>query len=229
RRLQIAIIGAGMSGLALANGLLKDPAGRFDVHLCERDSLAFDSERGGYHIRINANGLSALQNISDRDLWNSLRDVWSGDDARAPAMVDPNFNIRLRLADLKLYPASRPVSRHGLRDALLRPLLDQKRVHLGHRLERFEYGAGDQGGVLLYFQDQPAQHADLLIAADGSNSLVNKLVGLNNKIKLQEWTLVQARGAIDSTVRAKLPRTLLDSGSVVALGGTKRSAFASVY
>ncbi|KAH9840519.1 flavoprotein monooxygenase, partial [Teratosphaeria destructans] len=112
---------------------------------------------------------------------------------------------------------------------LLRPLLEQGRVHLAHRLERFEYGSGDRRGVRLEFRDQPARRADLLVAADGSHSVVNGLVGLNNKIKLQEWTLVQAGGGIDAATRAKLPRTLLDSGSVVALGGRKGSAFASVY
>ncbi|KAH9835507.1 Flavoprotein monooxygenase, partial [Teratosphaeria destructans] len=59
-RLHIAIVGAGLSGLALAHGLLLDPARRFDVHVYERDTLAFDSERGGYQLRINGDGLRAL-------------------------------------------------------------------------------------------------------------------------------------------------------------------------
>ena len=116
RQVRVAIVGAGISGLAVANGLLKDNAGRFNVQVYERDTIAFDSERGGYQLRICGNGLDALRTISDVDLWNSLRKVWAGDEARAPSLVDPNdFNVYLRLADLKLYPTSRPLPRHGLR------------------------------------------------------------------------------------------------------------------
>ena len=100
RQIRIAIIGAGLSGLAVANGLLKDPSGRFDVQVYERDTIAFDSERGGYQVRICSNGLGALKTIADEELWKSLREVWEGDDAKAPALVDPStFDIHLRLGE----------------------------------------------------------------------------------------------------------------------------------
>lgn len=46
-KIRVAIIGAGLAGLAIANGLLKDPEERFDVQIFERDTIAFSSERGG--------------------------------------------------------------------------------------------------------------------------------------------------------------------------------------
>ncbi|GIZ45814.1 hypothetical protein CKM354_000896500 [Cercospora kikuchii] len=229
RLIKVAIIGAGISGLAVANGLLKDPAGRFDVQVYERDTVAFDSERGGYQLRISANGLNALRIVSDRDLWDSLRETWAGDEARAPAVVDPNFKLLLRLADLKLYPSSRPVPRTGLRRALLQPLLSQKRVHFNHSLTSFDYLPEEQGGVQLHFEGEQSQYADILVAADGSNSRINRQVGLNNKVKLENWTLIQSRAGIDRSVRDKLPKSLIDSGSVLFLGGRHASGFASVY
>lgn len=227
-KIKVAIIGAGISGLSVANGLLKDPANRYDVQVYERDTIAFDSERGGYQLRISGNGLNALRTISDEDLWDSLCQVWAGDEARAPSLVDPdNFDVHLRLAKLRLYPASRPIPRPGLRRALLQPLLLQERVHLSHQLTRFEYMS--DGGVQLYFKDQPSYYADILIAADGSNSQVNRLVGLNNKVKLDNWTLIQARGSIDKSTRDRLPLSVLEAGSVLFLGGRKCTGFASVY
>ena len=228
RQIRIAIIGAGLSGLALANGLMKDPSGRFDVQVYERDTIALDSERGGYQVRISSNGLGALKIIADEKLWKSLREVWEGDDAKAPALVDPStFDIHLRLGDLKLYPKSRPVSRLLLRHALLRPLLATKRVYLSHKFDNFTLG--HDGGVQLHFTDQDSQNADILIAADGSGSQVNRQIGLNNKTKLKDWILVQSRGIIDKETRDKLPRSLLESGAVMTMGGKGMSGYASVY
>jgi 2-polyprenyl-6-methoxyphenol hydroxylase-like FAD-dependent oxidoreductase len=229
RQIKVAIIGAGLSGLAVANGLLKDPANRFDVQVYERDTIAFDSERGGYQVRISSNGLGALRSIADQELWSSLQEVWEGDDAKAPALVDPStFNIQLHLADLKLYPKSHPVSRQLLRHALLRPLLVAQRVHLSHKFENFTFEP--DGGVRLHFTDRKeSASADILIAADGSGSAVNRQVGLNNKIKLKEWVLIQSRGPIDKVTRDQLPRSLLESGSLLTLGGKNMSGYASVY
>ena len=227
RQIRVAIVGAGLSGLAVANGLLKDPSGRFDVQVYERDTIAFDSERGGYQVRISSNGLGALKTIADDDLWKSLCEVWEGDDAKAPALVDPStFNIHLRLADLKLYPKSRPVSRPLLRHVLLRPLLDTKRVHLSHKFEKFTLG--QDGGVQLHFANQTSQSADILVAADGSGSQVNRQVGLNNKTKLKDWILVQSRGIIDKATRDRLPQSLLESGAVMTMGGKGMSGYASL-
>ncbi|OHF01525.1 hypothetical protein CORC01_03281 [Colletotrichum orchidophilum] len=231
RKIRVAIIGAGISGLAVANGLLKDPVGgKFDVQVFERDTIAFNSERGGYQLRISANGLNALKTVSDPELWSSIREVWAGDQAAAPTIVDPGtFAIFQRLGDLKLYPKSQAIPRHGLRGALLQPLLVQGRVHFDHTFTRFELMPGDRGGVRVHFNGQASQDADILIASDGSGSQVNRQVGLKNKIKLQAQTLIQSRGTISRSVRDKLPESLVQSGSVMFLGGTDATGFASVY
>ncbi|KAI8179423.1 Phenol 2-monooxygenase [Colletotrichum sp. SAR 10_75] len=230
RKIRVAIIGAGISGLAVANGLLKDPDGRFDVQVFERDTIAFNSERGGYQLRISTNGLNALKTISDSELWSLIREVWAGDQAEAPTIVDPKtFAARLRLGDLKLYPKSQAIPRTGLRGALLQPLLVQGRVHFSHTFTRFELMPGEQCGVLLHFDGQASQEADILIASDGSGSQVNRQVGLNNKIKLEAMTLIQSRGTISRSVLDELPESLVESGSVMFLGGKDVAGFSSVY
>lgn len=228
-KIKVGIVGAGLSGLAVANGLLNDPKMRFDVQIFERDSMAFDSERGGYQIRIAANGLDALKRVSDTELWSLMREAWAGDTSAAPAVVDPKeYKVRLELSKYKAYPPSRPVPRPNLRRALLQRPLVEERVHFGHKFERYEYLQSGQG-VLAYFDQDRSARFDILIAADGSNSQISRQVGLHNKIKLNGWALIQARGTINSEVRERLPEALRRCGSTMYLGGVDASGFASIY
>ena len=229
-KIKVAIIGAGLSGLAVANGLLNDETSRFDVQIYERDTIAFDSERGGYQIRIASNGLQGLKAVADTDLWNDLRNTWAGDASRAPAMVDPkDFSVHLELSKFKAYPASRPVPRVGLRRALLRRPLAESRVHFDHKLESFEHVNESDHGMALHFDKSRSATADILIAADGSNSQVNRQVGINNKVKLDTYMLIQSRGTISDTMRRTLPTSLLECGSLLFLGGRRATGFASIY
>jgi len=229
-QIKVAIIGAGISGLTVANGLLNDPAERFDVQIYERDDVAFDSERGGYQLRIASNGLQGLRTASDADLWSRLQDAWAGDTNAAPAVVDPkHFNIHLMLSNYKAYPTSRPVPRTSLRYALLQKPMVQERVHFGYNFERFEHVRDGEKSVMLYFDQGRSEKVDLLIAADGSNSQINRQVGLQNKIKLNGWKLIQARDVINAAQRERLPASLKKCGSVMFLGGVPVSGFASIY
>lgn len=230
KQIKVAIIGAGISGLTVANGLLHDIDHRFDVQIYERDTVAFDSERGGYQLRIGTNGLKALKTVSTEELWSALRQTWRGDATRAPALVEPkHFTLCLDLAKYPAYPTSRSVPRVGLRRALLQPLLEQNRVQFSHRVEKFEFVDNGNGGVVIYFKNGQTTQADILIAADGSGSKINQQVGLNNKLKLSGWTLIQSRAVVDEATYKSLPKSLLESGSVLFLGGQQATGFASIY
>lgn len=230
RKVRVAIIGAGLAGLAVANGLLKDPAGRFDVQIFERDTVAFSSERGGYQLRISANGLNALKTVSSPEVWSKIRNVWSEDRETAPTLVDPvTFKALLRLDEHKWYPLSRALPRLGLRRAFLEPMLAQGRVHFSHTFKSFELMSDEGCGVWLYFDGHDPQQADILIAADGSNSQINVQVGLSNKIKLQNQFLVQSRGHISQSVRNELPESLVKDGPVLFFGGKHAFGYVSIY
>ncbi|KAF4332151.1 FAD dependent oxidoreductase [Fusarium beomiforme] len=230
RKIRVAIIGAGLSGLAVANGLLKDPAGRFDVQIFERDTVAFNSERGGYQIRMSANGLNALKTVSDPELWSSIREVWSEDREKAPTLVDPvTFKPLLRLDQYKWYPKSRALSRLGLRRILLQRLLVEGRVHFNYTFQRYELMSDEGSGVRVHFEGQDPYDADILIAADGASSRVNRQIGINNKIKLHDQFSVHSRGRLSQSDLDELPESLVKYGPTLFLGGENAFGYASIY
>lgn len=73
---RVAIIGAGLSGLCLANALLGDDQQRYDVQIYERDTASFDSERGGYQIRLGADGIDGLKTCLAKETYEELKSVW---------------------------------------------------------------------------------------------------------------------------------------------------------
>ncbi|KAI7968406.1 hypothetical protein EIK77_010568 [Talaromyces pinophilus] len=230
RKIRVAIIGAGLSGLAVANGLLKDPAGRFDVQVFERDTVAFNSERGGYQLRMSATGVNALKKVSDSELWSLIREVWSEDKGKAPTLVDPaTFKTLLRLDQHKWYPKSRALSRLGLRRVLLKRLLIEGRVHFNYTFERFELMLDEGRGVRLHFEGQDPHDADILIAADGSGSRVNRQIGINNKIKVHDQFSIHSRGRLSQSVLDELPESLVKYGPTLLFGGENTFGYASIY
>lgn len=236
RRIRVAIVGAGIGGLATANGLLNDPLQRFEVAIFERDNAQFIAERGGYQLRICGNGLDSLKNLVNEDTWAALVEELGSNETKAPSMADPmKLNCQWKLGDVKLYPQSRPILRTALRATLLKLPNDRGCVRFGATFDRFEVVEGkvkDQHQVLLHFKDPeryPSFCADVLLAADGSNSRINAQVGLQNKVKLQDLTLLQSQFVLSPQQQAKLPRTLVEAKSLVILGGERWTGFASIY
>ena len=64
----ILVIGAGVSGLALANGLQKY---KIPFKLFERD-LSHAYRAQGYRLRIAAEGLTALEYLLDKPTWDNF-------------------------------------------------------------------------------------------------------------------------------------------------------------
>lgn len=73
---RVAVIGGGLSGLCLANALLGDSQERYDVQIYERDTATFDSERGGYQIRLGADGIDGLKTCLAKDTYEELKHIW---------------------------------------------------------------------------------------------------------------------------------------------------------
>ncbi|GIZ47534.1 hypothetical protein CKM354_001062300 [Cercospora kikuchii] len=223
----VAIVGAGLAGLAVANGLLQDPQQRYNVTVYERDSIAFSSDRGGYQIHINATALEALRQVLDQYSWSLLQKSWTRKDPRPPSLVNPaDFGLVLDLSQLKLYPQSKQIARTSLRRALLDRPLGRACVRFDHRLDQLITHETD---VELCFTNKASTRADIVIAADGSNSQINTLLGLKNKIKLKDWVSIQARGPIDHATYESLPSSLKTAGAVVYLGGRKIAGYVTVY
>jgi len=172
---RVAIVGAGLGGLCLAQGLRR--AGiAFDVY--ERDRAA-DSRTQGYRIRINAAGQRALAHCLPPDLARLFRETCAVADSEG-LFFDPHLapvagravgtwrpSAVAGSAEAR-EPGDLSADRLMLRNILLGGL--QGRVHFGKSLRCFDQR--DDGKVSLVFDDGTHADCDLLVAADGVNSCV---------------------------------------------------------
>ena len=118
--LRICIIGGGLAGLCLANGLLraKEDGVSIDVKVFERDTTAHASERGGYSsksalnsnflwlmssvVRMGEDGLEGLRTCMDAKTYEELKESHGHAVSPAAALIDPmDFHVMIRTNELK--------------------------------------------------------------------------------------------------------------------------------
>jgi 2-polyprenyl-6-methoxyphenol hydroxylase-like FAD-dependent oxidoreductase len=171
---RIIIIGAGIGGLTLANGL---HAAGLKVEVHERNQASHEG-LPGYGIHINADGARSLHECLPPNAWERF------DATAVPAHDIVRFHDehlhRLAVIDRDAATATSPilhrraVGRLALSDALLAGLhaAEEPIVHWGHTFDYYE--RLDDGRIRASFTDGTTATADLLIAADGSNSRVRR-------------------------------------------------------
>jgi 2-polyprenyl-6-methoxyphenol hydroxylase-like FAD-dependent oxidoreductase len=164
---QIAIIGGGIGGLCLAQGLKK--AGiRATVY--ERDETP-SSRLQGFRIHIDPEGSKALHQCLPQDLWeifDQTGGVFSQGFTVLTEQLTELLSIRGEGAPADPVARHRSISRITLRRILLAGLSDA--VHFGKRFVR--YDELPDGGFALQFEDGRTVGADIVVAADGVNSAV---------------------------------------------------------
>jgi FAD-dependent urate hydroxylase len=164
RSLRILVVGAGVGGIAIARGLLRDG---HDVTVFERRP---DVKAGGGAVTIWSNGATVLGQLGvDMDgagqLLSTLRVVTST--GRPVATLDLSAIADRLGAPVRMVP----------RRVLLERLLE------GFPAERIWCNARAVGvvhtrnGVRLEFEDGRWAEGDLLIGADGLHSMVRDIVG----------------------------------------------------
>jgi protoporphyrinogen oxidase len=112
---KIIIIGGGLAGNLLANGLiLRD----IDVVVYEKDERG--SKREGYQIRIGAAALVGFRACLQSERMDLLKKFGrsGGMIASAPILYDTKFNCLLDLTKFPSYTKSAPINRVILRDFL---------------------------------------------------------------------------------------------------------------
>jgi 2-polyprenyl-6-methoxyphenol hydroxylase-like FAD-dependent oxidoreductase len=164
--LQVAIIGAGLGGLCLAQGLKKNGIA-FQVF--EKDSAA-NSRTQGYRIRIDKTGQDALAACLPERLYTLFSET-----------VVPSTEVRTLNAQLELLTdkwvdswqdneanesPDLKANRLTMREILLLGL--NRQVHFDKKFEKYE--KQPDGLVCIYFEDGTSFTADVLVAADGINS-----------------------------------------------------------
>jgi 2-polyprenyl-6-methoxyphenol hydroxylase-like FAD-dependent oxidoreductase len=227
RAFQVAIIGGGMGGLCLANGLKKAGIG---VAVYERDQSP-DARPQGYRIHLNPQGSTALYACLPPHLWDLFRST-GGDFSQGFSIVTQQLHELLNLARPQARVGGpedtiarhRSISRITLRRILLAGL-DHK-VHFNKRFLRYEETS--DGAIRAHFEDGGSAEADLLVAADGVNSGVRKqylphaepidtgVVGIGGTLPLTDGVMALA------------PHLLLD-GPVMVVPPTACSMFMAMW
>jgi len=208
--IRIAIIGGGIGGLCLAQGLKKVG---INVAVYERDRTP-TSRLQGFRIHIDPQGSRALHTCLPEKLWN-IFDSTGGDFSQGFTMLteqlSPIMMFRDQPPDDDAVEKHRSVSRITLRNILLTGL--EECVHFDRRFDRFEQRI--DGSIVARFEDGSSVETDVLIAADGVNSVVRKqyLPG-NNPVDTGVVTL-GGKVLLTDGVFALLPEALLNGPAIV--------------
>jgi 2-polyprenyl-6-methoxyphenol hydroxylase-like FAD-dependent oxidoreductase len=190
--LHVLIIGGGIGGLALAQGLKREG---ISAAVYERDR-SLTSRLQGYRVHISPGGSRALHECLPAHLFDAF-DRTCGRPVRAIHFMTERMKPLLSLdagmvKDDDAIARHRSVSRITLRQVLMAELAD---IHLGKTFVRYE----ERGGkVVAHFDDGTSAEGDILVAADGAGSRVRRqflpdaplidtgVVGIGGKVFLDQ-------------------------------------------
>jgi 2-polyprenyl-6-methoxyphenol hydroxylase-like FAD-dependent oxidoreductase len=165
----VAIVGGGIGGLCLAQGLKK--AG-VRVTVYERDETP-TSRLQGHRVHIDPQGSTALHQCLPPHLWQ-IFDATQGEHASGFTLVTEQLqellSIRADGGPEDPIAHHRSISRITLRHVLLAEL--QATVHFNKRFIRYE--ELPDARFRIHFEDGSSAEADVLVAADGVNSRIRK-------------------------------------------------------
>ncbi|WP_433515095.1 FAD-dependent oxidoreductase [Nonomuraea sp. CA-143628] len=205
----IAIIGGGVGGLCLAQGLLK--AGKH-VTVYERDRTPADRLQG-YRVHIDPNGARALHDCLPTALWQAFL-ATTGQGGQDFGFLTERLGT---LALIETPPAADPaddhhsVSRITLRQVLLTGL--EEVVRFGKTYERYE--RLPDGRVELFFADGSSDTADVVVAADGGNSRVRKQYLPHAERVETGITTVAGKFPLTDETRALISRRLVEGPNTI--------------
>ncbi|KAK2044528.1 FAD/NAD(P)-binding domain-containing protein, partial [Colletotrichum somersetense] len=216
---KVIIVGGGLSGSLLANGLMNNGV---DFTLYERDAAG--AKREGYQIRLGDAAMEGFESCLRRDrilaIQNKLGQS-TNQSSTAPLVCDSQFRVVLDLSCLPTYSKSAAINRVVLRDLLLDPVEEAGRVRFGAAFSRYEIvlQADGRERVNVHFADGSTDTCDVLVAADGSGSKINRQVGARNIVDIDShWGFVQ-KGSLPPDRVSMLPPRLLQGPMLVLSGG----------
>lgn len=226
----VMIIGGGLGGLCLAQGLKK--AG-ISVAVYERDR-APDDRLQGYRIHIEPQGNRALAACLPSELFNSyLATSGSGGNGfristeqlkelvffRTPASTTESDPAELDPGKLDL-----SVSRITLRQVLLSGL--EEVVHF-HKTFTHYQGTSD-GKVTAFFEDGTCASGDVLVGADGGRSRVRQQLLPRSQLVRTGVVAIMGKLALTEQIRRLLVPGQLDTATSI-LGPKGRAMFVALH
>lgn len=165
-QLSVAIAGAGLSGLCLAQSLTH--AG-IDVQVYEADSGSF-ARRQGYRITVDQDGMAALRQSLSPSLM-ALALATAGEPGGYFRLTNADLRDAIRLKFAVSPDSGRQMDRQVLRSVLLVGL--ENRVHYGKAAVRVDAGGGE---LVLGFADGTEARAAVVVGADGIGSVLRRHV-----------------------------------------------------
>jgi 2-polyprenyl-6-methoxyphenol hydroxylase-like FAD-dependent oxidoreductase len=169
--LHVVIVGGGIGGLALAQGLKQTG---ISCAVYERDRAPTDRIQG-YRVHISPAGSTALHDCLPSHLFDAFVRT-CGKPSQGIRFVTEHMNVLLAIDQLNTPERSgtvaqhRSVSRITLREVLLSGLQDA--VHFGKSFVRYE--EAPSGRIVAHFTDGSVAEGDVLVAADGGGSRVRR-------------------------------------------------------
>jgi 2-polyprenyl-6-methoxyphenol hydroxylase-like FAD-dependent oxidoreductase len=222
--MKVMVIGGGIGGLCLAQGLKK--AG-VSVAVYERDESP-ESRAQGFRIHISPLGSIALHDCLPPELW-SIFDATGGQFGQGFTLLSEQLKELLSFrgqapAESDDIARHRSVSRITLRRILLHGL--EQEVHFNKKFVRHEETG--EGKFRAYFEDGSTAEGDVLVAADGVNSQVRRQYLPN--AEPADTGVITLGGKIPLTdgVMALIPQQLLD-GPALLLAPQPCSLFMAVW
>lgn len=205
--MRIVVVGAGLSGSLLAQGLTR--AG-VDVAVYEREPA---DRAQGYRIHIAPEGDLALRACLPPELYERVL-ATAGTRGSGWRVLDPHLNT----VQENLVPetaAEADDGRHLTVDRLTlrRILLTGLDVHHATPFERYELSAN---GVRAHFQNGPADEADLLVGADGTHSRVRAQLLPHAEVIELGTTEIFGRTPLTPEARGLAPAAALDGFCAIA-------------
>jgi 2-polyprenyl-6-methoxyphenol hydroxylase-like FAD-dependent oxidoreductase len=212
----VLIIGGGIGGLCLAQGLRR---ARVSVAVYERDASP-TSRAQGYRITLKDTGARALHSCMPPHLFDlavatSIRSATRMifmDTRLWPKFAKPIPPIEPGLAGLG-------INRLTLRQVLLTGV--EEVVHFGRTFDRYE--RLDDGRVRAHFTDGSSADGDLLVGADGTHSQVRRQLVPDAVIDDLGWA-IYGKTPLTDELLAATPAELIDTfNRVIAANGAALS------
>ncbi|KZL86101.1 hypothetical protein CI238_07127 [Colletotrichum incanum] len=212
---KVIIVGGGLGGSLLANGLMNNDV---NFTLYERDPA--DSKREGYQIRLGDAAMEAFECCLKSDHVASIRKRLgqsANQSSTAPIVCTSQFKIVLDLSQLPAYSRSAAINRVVLRNLLLDPVETAGHARFGKAFSRYDIIRQDDGQerVKVQFADGSSDTCDILVGADGSGSKINNQVGARNIVDLDSHLSFVQKGSLPPSRVRMLPPRLLQGPIIV--------------